>query len=85
MILDLSILATCGLAFMWFVFWWAVVASDESVKDILLSPAFFRTTTVMGIIAATVVLNLSGKLEGNITGAILSGIVGYVLGQIGKD
>ena len=36
----------------------------------------------MGVIAATVVLSLAGRLEGNLTGAILSGIVGYVLGQI---
>lgn len=36
----------------------------------------------MGVIAATVVLSLAGRLEGNTTGAILSGIVGYVLGQL---
>jgi tetrahydromethanopterin S-methyltransferase subunit C len=36
----------------------------------------------MGVIAATVVLSLAGRLEGNLTAAILSGIVGYVLGQL---
>lgn len=36
----------------------------------------------MGVIAATVVLSLAGRLDGNITGAILSGIVGYVFGQL---
>jgi hypothetical protein len=50
--------------------------------DILRSPSFFKTVTVMGVIAATVVLSLAGRLEGNITGAILSGIAGYVLGQL---
>jgi len=72
--LPLSILATLGLAFMWLVFWVAVVRSGGNVAQVLLSPAFFRTCTVMGIVAATVVLSLSGKLEGQITAAILSGI-----------
>ena len=85
MILFLSTLATAGLAFMWWVFWRALVKSGGNVKEVLLSPSFFRTCTVMGVIAASVVLSLSGKLEGEITAAILSGIAGYVLGQIGKD
>lgn len=66
---------------MWSVFWLAVVKRGESIQEILLSSAFFRTVAVMGVIAATVVLSLAGKLEGNVTGAILSGIVGYVLGK----
>ena len=78
---GLSILATVGLVLMWAVFWFATVKTKESVHEILMSPSFFRTVTVMGVIAATVVLSLAGRLEGNITGAILSGIVGYVLGS----
>jgi hypothetical protein len=78
---GLSILATAGLAALWGIFWIAAIRNGESIRDILLSPAFFRTVTVMGVIAATVVLSLAGRLSGNITGAILSGIVGYVLGQ----
>ena len=81
-IVWLSILATAGLVLMWAVFWSAIVRAKESVHEVLLSAGFFRTVTVMGVIAATVVLSLAGRLEGNITGAILSGIVGYVLGQI---
>lgn len=76
----LSLLATSGLAFMWLVFWVVVKISKESVTAILVNPSFFRTTTVMGVIAATVVLSLAGRLEGHLTGAIVSGIVGYVLG-----
>lgn len=79
---GLSVLATVGLVLMWAVFWYATIKTKESVHDVLLSPSFFRTVTVMGVIAATVVLSLAGRLEGNITGAILSGIVGYVLGQL---
>lgn len=81
-IVGLSILATAGLVMMWGMFWHSVAKSRESVMDILTSPSFFKTVTVMGVIAATVVLSLAGRLEGNITGAILSGIAGYVLGQL---
>ncbi len=51
-ILWLSILATAGLVLMWGLFWLA---------EVLLSPAFFRTVAVMGVIAATVVLSLAGR------------------------
>lgn len=81
-IVLLSILATLALVAMWGVFWWAVARAKESVHEVLLSAGFFRTVTVMGVIAATVVLCLADRLSGSITGAILSGIVGYVLGQI---
>jgi hypothetical protein len=81
-IFRLSILATSGLAVMWTIFWIAVIRARENVTNILTSAGFFRTVTVMGVIASTVVLSLSGRLEGNITGAILSGIAGYVLGHI---
>ena len=81
-VIWLSILATAGLATMWSIFWLAVTRSNEKILDILTSPSFFKIVAVMGVIAATVVLSLADRLEGNITGAILSGIVGYVLGQI---
>lgn len=81
-IIGLSILATVALVTMWGIFWSSVAKSQENIMDILKSPAFFKTVAVMGVIAATVVLSLAGRLEGNITGAILSGIVGYVLGQL---
>ncbi len=67
---------------MWGLFWLAVARAKESIREVLLSPAFFRTVTVMGVIAATVVLSLASRLDGNITGAILSGIAGYVLGHV---
>lgn len=81
-IMALSVLATVGLVTMWGMFWNSVAKSQENIMDILRSPSFFKTVTVMGVIAATVVLSLAGRLEGNITGAILSGIAGYVLGQL---
>jgi hypothetical protein len=81
-ILWLSILATSGLAVAWTVFWWAASRQGVSISGILASPGFFRTVTVMGVIATTAVLSLAGRLDSNLTGAILSGIVGYVLGQL---
>jgi uncharacterized membrane protein len=85
-IVGLSILATVALVSMWGMFWNSVAKSQESIMDILKSASFFKTVTVMGVIAATVILSLAGRLEGNITGAILSGIAGYVLGQLsGKN
>lgn len=70
-IIGLSILATAGLVLMWGIFWNSAIKSQEKIMDILRSPSFFKTVTVMGVIAATVVLSLAGRLEGNITGAIL--------------
>lgn len=81
-IAGLSVLATIGLCFMWWSFWNAVSKTDESIIEILKSPSFFKVVAVMGVIASTVVLGLSGHLEGQITGPILSGIAGYVLGQV---
>jgi hypothetical protein len=80
-IVALSLFAVVGLLIMWRVFWNSVARSEEKIMDILLNPAFFKTVTVMCIIGATVVLSLACILDGNITGSILSGIVGYVLGQ----
>jgi hypothetical protein len=81
-IVGLSVLATKGIVAMWGMFWNAVAKSDEKIMDILKSSSFFKTITVIGVIAATVVLSLAVRLDGNITGAILSGIAGYVLGHL---
>jgi hypothetical protein len=78
----LSILATAGLSLMWTVFWIAVWRRNESITDILTKPEFFQVVTVMGVIAATVVLSLADKIKGELTAAILSGIAGYVLGSV---
>jgi hypothetical protein len=81
----LAVLATGGLVIMWSVFWLAIRQGKESTIEVLGNPAFFKTVSVMGIIAATAVLSLAGRLDGNLTGAILSGIVGYVLGASSRD
>ena len=78
----LSVLATAGLCLMWTVFWIAVWRRNESITEILTKPEFFKVVTVMGVIAATVVLSLADRIKGELTAAILSGIVGYVLGSL---
>lgn len=80
-IMWLSVLATAGLIIMWVVFWLVASRRNESIIDILLSPGFFKVIAVMGIIAATAVLALAGRLPSNLTAAILSGVAGYVLGS----
>src|SRR5262249_6070510 len=81
----LAVLATAGIVLMWWIFWSAVKKSNEKVSDILFNPAFFRTVAVIGVIAIVAVLSLSNRMSGNITGSILSGIVGYVLGQMSHE
>ena len=81
-VLILAGFATGGLAVCWVVFWISVVRTGESIPQILASAGFFRTVTVMGIVAAAAVLSLANRIDGNVTAAILSGIVGYVLGQL---
>ena len=80
----LSVLATAGLAVMWLIFWVAVIKQKESVSDVLLSQSFFRVVAVMGVVAATTVLALAGRLESQLTAAILSGTIGYVLGNTSR-
>lgn len=81
-IVGLAVLAAVCIVLMWCMFWHTVAKSQDSVIDVLKSPSFFKGSTVIGVIAATAVLSLAGRLDGNVSGAILSGIVGYVLGQL---
>ena len=81
-VLLLSILATVGLVACWITFWVVVCSQKQEITSILSNPAFFQTVTVMGVIAAAVVLSLCDKVRGELTASILSGIVGYVLGSL---
>ena len=62
----LAILATIGLVLMWSTFWLAVIRRGESIRETLITPAFFRVVAVMGVIAATVVLSLAGRLHSGV-------------------
>jgi predicted cation transporter len=80
-ILCLSWIATIGIVVMLTVFWLVVYKQHDKAITILRSNAFFRTVTVVGFIAATSVLSLSGIIEGHLAAAILSGIAGFILGS----
>lgn len=84
-IMILCVLATVALVIMWLIFWWIAFKRNESVTDIVTGAGFFRVVAVMGVVAATAVLALDGRLESNLTAAILSGIVGYVLGSTARS
>lgn len=81
-VMLLSVLATVGIIVMWMAFWYSSGKAGEKPSEVLNNPAFFRTVVVIGVIAAVTVLSLAGRIEGNISGSVLSGIVGYVLGQL---
>lgn len=82
-ILVLCYVATGGIVVMWVAFWFVVYKQDkESVSAVLLKPAFFRVVAVVGVVAAAAVLTLAGRLESTVTGAILSGTIGFVLGHL---
>lgn len=81
-VLWLSLLATTGLSLAWAVFWLVAWHRGANIAEIISRPELFRIITVMGVIAATAVLSLTNRIDGNLTGAILSGIVGYVLGSV---
>ncbi len=79
-ILNISLMATVGIVLIWFVFFLVAYKQKVRITEILQMQSFFRTTAVIGVIASTTVLALSGRIEGELAAAILSGIVGYVLG-----
>jgi hypothetical protein len=81
-IMVLAWLATVAIVLMWIGFWAVVLWQGEKVSAVMFNPSFFKTVAVIGVIAATTVLSLAQRLEGNFTGAILSGTVGYVLGSL---
>jgi hypothetical protein len=81
---QLSLLASGGLIILWAIFWLVVWRRQESATEIVAKPEFFQIITVMGIVSATVVLSLAGRIDGNLTAAILSGIAGFVLGSVSQ-
>ena len=84
-IAGLSVLAAISLVFMWWCFWKAAASKDNNVLTTIQNSAFLKTVTVIGVIAATVILTLVDKLGGDIAGAILSGVAGYVLGNTSNN
>ena len=80
-VVTLAVAALTGVLGMWITLWVAAAKNPELVKDLLLNQHFLRGMAVIMVLAAVTVLALSSKLQGQAAGAILSGVVGYVLGS----
>lgn len=83
-IIIISLLATIGIVSMWIVFFIIAYKQDEKLTDIIRMDAFFKAITVIGVIGSTSVLAIAERIEGELAAAILSGIVGYILGAGSK-
>jgi hypothetical protein len=67
----------------WLIFFISVMKTKESVKE-LIDGSFIQNLTVILIVVAVGYLAALKVLSSDLTGALLSGIVGYVLGSIKK-
>jgi len=70
------------LVIVWGVFWLAVMRSKANPITVISNSGFLRIVTVGFTLSAVVILSLARILSGEIAGAIVSGIVGYVLGSV---
>lgn len=73
------IVAITGL-FGWTIFW-LVLRKEGNVRELFSEGSFLENLTVVGIVIATTSLGAIGVLSGQVCGAIISGIAGYVLGS----
>ena len=70
------------LIIIWVVFWIAIMRSKSNPITVINNSGFLRIVTVGFTLSAVVILSLAHILSGEIAGAIVSGIVGYVLGSV---
>jgi hypothetical protein len=61
-----------------------IKAKNESIKELIEKTTFLQNVTVFAVVSSCTLLGLAGIIKGELVGAILSGIVGYVLGSIKK-
>ena len=80
-VVVLAVAALVAVLGVWITLWVVAVQKPELVKALLLNQHFLRGMAVIMVLAAVTVLALAGRLDGEVAGAILSGIVGYVLGS----
>ncbi|MBA4123620.1 MAG: hypothetical protein H0X72_14295 [Acidobacteria bacterium] len=69
------------LVIVWGVFWLAVSRGKTNPLAITDNSGFLRIVTVGFTFLAVIILALARVLSGEITGAIISGVIGYVLGS----
>ncbi len=70
------------LIIIWVVFWLAIMRIKSNPITVVSNTGFLRIVTVGFTLSAVVILSLARILTGEIAGAIVSGIVGYVLGSV---
>jgi hypothetical protein len=66
----------------WTVFWISVVKRGVDPHAIVRDGGFLRVVTVGFTLSAVVILSIARVLSGELAGAIISGVGGYVLGSI---
>lgn len=71
-------------AICWSVTFIVLKGKDEILKVLLAEGNLLRMIAVVFIVGSVATLALVGKLSGDVTTAIFSGIAGYVLGGISK-
>ena len=69
------------LVIVWGIFWLAVSRGKTNPLAIIKNPGFLRIVTVGFTFLGVIILALARVLSGEITGAIISGVIGYVLGS----
>ncbi len=65
----------------WGVFWLVASRDKTDTLSIIDNGGFLRIVTVGFTLSAVLILAIAGILNGEIAGAIISGVVGYVLGS----
>lgn len=70
------------LCVVWGFFWIAVMRAKTKPVEVINNSGFLRVITVGFTLSAVVILSLAQIISGELAGAIISGIVGYVLGSI---
>ncbi len=65
----------------WGVFWLVASRDKTSALAIINNSGFLRIVTVGFTLSAVLILAIAGIFSGEIAGAIISGVVGYVLGS----
>lgn len=68
----------------WLALCIALIKRQESPIRVIQDKGFLNAITVVFIISTVLLLTLTRQLSGEISGTLLSGVAGYVLGSLKK-
>jgi hypothetical protein len=77
------IVAIGGFILGWCVTFIVIRDKDQSIRALLMDGILIKILTVMLVVFASTILAIMGKFN-DAVGAIFAGIVGYVLGTMGR-